>query len=274
MHSKYNAIQSGLSQSERHYIDTMARSGWVIIRAANLEKELGYSRKRSNLILSRLYKKGWLQRLRPGVYRLIPLGSDNTNPLPEDAWVIATDLFSPCYISGWTAAEHWDLTEQIFNSTVIFTASKQRKKNQVIAGLNYVTIHIPKKHIFGTKKIWSSNKLVLIADIHRTIIDILDNPEIGGGARHAVEIFKSYCENKNMDIEILLNYAEKLGHGAVFKRIGFLAEKILHLPNSMLDKFHAKIKTGIINFDPNGPKSGPITTRWGLRINIPLEDIL
>ena len=40
-----------------------------------------------------------------------------------------------------------------------------------------------------------------------------------------------------------------------------------------IDKLHSKIKTGIINFDPNGPKKGPIITKWGIRLNVPLDDI-
>lgn len=273
MHSKYKTVQAGLGQLERQLIDQLARSRRLTIQAADLEKELGYRRAYSNLILSRLCNKGWLQRLRPGIYRLVPLGSDSANPIPEDAWAIAMEIFSPCYISGWTAAEHWDLTEQIFNSTMIFTTQKQRKAEQVIAGLIYKTKYITLKEIFGTTQIWSSNKPVLIANIHRTIIDIMSDPEIGGGGRHVLDIFKSYCENKEASIETLWQYAEKLGNGAVFKRLGFLAEKILPQSPSLLNKFHSKIRTGIINFDPHGPRSGPINTYWGIRLNIPLGDI-
>ncbi|MCD6046796.1 MAG: hypothetical protein K0S08_443 [Gammaproteobacteria bacterium] len=272
MRLKYIKSQDGVSQLERQIIDTMIRMGKLAVRATDLEKEFGYSRTNANLALSRLCKKGWLQRLKSGVYKIVPLGSDNANPIPEDAWAIAMELFSPCYISGWPAAEHWDLTEQIFNSTVIFTAQKQRKREQSIAGLTYITKFISEENIFGTKKIWSSNKPVLIADIHRTIIDVLDNPEIGGGGRHTIEIVQAYFQKKEADPEILWQYAERLNHGAVFRRLGFVAEKIMHMPDSWLEKLQAKIKTGIINLDPNGPDSGPIITKWGIRINIPLED--
>src|SRR3989338_1532673 len=136
MNLKYSETQAGIGQVERHVLDTMSRSGKPVIRAADLERELGYSRAISNLALSRLAKKGWLQRLKSGIYRIIPLGSESATPMPDDAWSIAMELFSPCYISGWTAAEHWELTEQIFNTTVIFTSQKQRKKDIVIAGLN------------------------------------------------------------------------------------------------------------------------------------------
>ena len=273
MNLKYSETQAGIGQVERHVLDTMSRSGKPVIRAADLERELGYSRAISNLVLSRLAKKGWLQRLKSGIYRIVPLGSESATPIPEDAWSIAMELYSPCYISGWTAAEHWELTEQIFNATVIFTTLKQRKKNTVVAGLNYRTKTIPNKDLFGTKKIWSSNTPILIADLHRTIIDALDDPEIAGGGRHTIDMVKEYMKHKDANPEVLFQYAEKLEHGAIFKRLGFIAEKIMHLSQPFLDRVHAKINTGIINLDPNGSNTGPIITKWGIRINIPLGDI-
>lgn len=273
MHAQYNKKQAGLGEIERHIIDKMSFIGKSIIYASDLEKEFRYDKKKANLTLSRLCRKGWLQRLRAGVYRIIPLGSDTTDPIPEDAWVIAMELFSPCYISGWTAAEHWDLTEQVFNSTMVFTSRKQRTKDHIIAGLVYRTKAISEKDIFGVKKIWSSNKIVLIADIHKTIVDILDDPEIGGGGRHAVDIIRAYWQKKEADLEILIQYAGKLGSGAIFKRLGFIAEKVMHLPQDQLNELYSKINTGIIKFDPSGPNSGPISTRWGIRLNIPLSDL-
>jgi predicted transcriptional regulator of viral defense system len=211
MQIKYNVTPpGGIGQAERRVLDAMAKLGKLAIRACDLEQQLGYTRKKANLVLCRLSKKGWLQRLKSGVYRAIPPGAD-ANSIAEDAWAIAMELFSPCYISGWTAAEHWELTEQIFNSTVVFTTQKQRKKQLVISGLNYVTKVVNAKDIFGTQKLWSSNTPVLIADIHKTIIDILNDPQIGGGGRHVIDIIKAYLQNKNASPSTLWQYAEIVG---------------------------------------------------------------
>ncbi|MCC2666314.1 MAG: hypothetical protein K0S63_230 [Gammaproteobacteria bacterium] len=273
MHLEYNKNQAGISHTERHIIDTLIRSGKLVVRSADLEEELGYSRNQSNLALYRLCKKGWLQRLKTGVYCMVPLGSESASPVPEDAWAIAMELFSPSYISGWTAAEHWELTEQIFNSTVVCTAQKQRKKELTLAGLTYRTKFISPEHIFGTKKIWSSNKPILIADLHRTVIDVLDDPVLGGGGRHTFDITKAYFQHKEANPEMLLEYAEKLNHGAVFRRLGLVAENLTSFPPTQLEKLHLGVKYGIINFDPNGPNAGPIVSKWGIRLNIPLEDV-
>jgi hypothetical protein len=33
----------------------------------------------------------------------------------EDPWVLVPTLFGDSYIGGWTAAHHWELSEQLFN---------------------------------------------------------------------------------------------------------------------------------------------------------------
>lgn len=273
MNLKYHNLQAGAGSMERHVLEVLSRAGKLVVRARDLEDKLGFSRAASNLMLSRLCKKGWAQRLQPAQYRILPLGSESSNPMPDDAWAIAAALFSPCYLSGWTAAEHWELTEQIFNATVVFTGKKQKRKDLLVSGLKYRLKFIDPKNIFGIKKLWSSNSQIQIADIHRTIIDILDDPEIGGGGRHALDIVKAYFSHEEFNPEILFQYAEKLGRGAVLKRLGFIAEKLGSFSSPLLEKIHANIKTGIINFDSSGPSTGPIVRKWGIRVNIPLGDL-
>ncbi|MFH0837675.1 MAG: hypothetical protein V1880_00195, partial [Patescibacteria group bacterium] len=73
--------------------------------------------------------------------------------------------------------------------------------------------------------------------------------------------------------DLLLEYALKYKRGAVFKRLGFLAEK-LNAPVSKewLNSCQNHISKGISNLDPDGPKSGSIIIKWNLRINLPLND--
>src|ERR1700733_3381938 len=98
MNFKYNAKQAGLGQAERHVLSALTQLGKPVLRAEDLEQTLKFSRGIANLTLSRLCKKGWLQRLLPGCYRILPLETESANPVPEDAWAIGANLFAPCYI--------------------------------------------------------------------------------------------------------------------------------------------------------------------------------
>ena len=83
-------------------------------------------------ILSRLERKGWLRRLKRGVYSVVPLGTTEREPAIENAWLVAMTEFHPAFISGWSAVAHWDLTEQVFNTVAVVTTTKPRQTMQTV----------------------------------------------------------------------------------------------------------------------------------------------
>ncbi|MDP8289108.1 MAG: hypothetical protein RAP03_20750, partial [Candidatus Electryonea clarkiae] len=174
-----------------------------------------------------------------------------------------------CYLSGWTSAEHWDLTEQIFNTVMVFTSAPQRKSNHKIAGINYKTRQVNENRLFGIKQVWINNNQILIADIHKTVVDILDAPEIGGGGQHSLKVAKNYWTSSNVDTELILSYADIIKRGTLYKRIGYSAEKYGNVTDDWLDLIKSKISRGISNFDSGGSKKGKIDLKWSLRINVP-----
>ena len=54
---------------------------------------------------------------------------------------------------------------------------------------------------------------------------MLDDPSIGGGIQHISDCFDNYKQWKEQNFKMLISYAEHLGNGAVFKKLGFLAER-------------------------------------------------
>jgi predicted transcriptional regulator of viral defense system len=226
----------------------------------------------ANKVLSRLAAKGWLVRVGRGVYAVVRLGLVTPEASVDDPLALAMSLFSPCYISGWTAAEHWDLTEQIFNSVVVVTTKPQRRQQRAAAGVRFVLRVVDERKMFGIARVWSGSRRVDIAEPHRLIVDILAAPELGGGGRHTLDVVRSYFNSKHCDFDKLLSYAERYGKGVVFKRLGFCAEHFAKPQSTWLDRCRAKVSAGLSLLDPSGPKRGPIVSRWGLRINIPVAD--
>lgn len=262
---------AGLSMQERKIISHFSALERDTLNADDLIKLHPCKRETANQILSRLAKKGWLQRLKHGFYTIVPLSSTTATPAIENVWPLAMDLFRPAFISGWSAAEHWDLTEQIFNSVSVATLSPQRKSIQVIGNIKFCTRTLKKEQFFGTKTVWFGSKAVEIADPSRTLIDILDLPRFGGGGRHTVDIVSQYWHADIHNPDLLLEYALRYKRGAVLKRLGFLAEKFnAPVSKEWLQSCQNKISKGISYLDPDGPKSGNIISKWNLRINFPL----
>src|SRR4030042_1607207 len=116
----------GLSSRERDILGQFIHNKNSLTNQDIIEK-FALSRLLANKILLRLMQKGWLRRGSRGIYTFVPLSSVDAEVAPEDPWAIAMELFSPCYIGGFSAAEYWDLTEQVFNTVVVFTTPPQRK---------------------------------------------------------------------------------------------------------------------------------------------------
>jgi predicted transcriptional regulator of viral defense system len=197
-----------------------------LIRAEDVMTILALDKKSAAKTLARWYAQKRLQRVGHGLYTAIPLDARATGQVLEDPWILVPSLFDAAYIGGWTAAEHWDLTEQLFRDILVFTTKAVRARKRNVHGITFLLRHIQPDALFGTRNIWRGQIKVQVSDVHRTIIDMLADPAVGGGIRHVADCFTAYFQHKDANPETLIQYAEELGNGAVFKRMGFLVQTI------------------------------------------------
>jgi len=263
--------KAGLSAQERKVMDLLVAEERVVVRPDDILDIWSGSRANANATLGRLHKKGWMQRLKRGAYTVIPLGAGTDSPAVAAAWAIASDLFAPCFISGWSAAEHWALTDQIFNAISVVTTHPQRTRDQKLGGIRFRLRTLPQERAFGMRTVWFGSAKVNIADPHRTLIDILDAPDFGGGGRHAMDIVRAYWMGPHCNPKTLLSYAERFNRGTVFKRLGLTAERYGNPSREWLIECEKGLSEGISLLDPDSPDAGPILSRWRLRVNIPVD---
>ncbi len=103
----------------------LAASGDVI-HIADVVKALAISRTEAAKRLARWREQGWMSRVGAGAYVPASIDTLGSERVLDDAWVLVPALFAPAYIAGRTAAEHWDLTEQIFKDIVVITGQSIR----------------------------------------------------------------------------------------------------------------------------------------------------
>jgi|HubBroStandDraft_5_1064220.scaffolds.fasta_scaffold117962_2 predicted transcriptional regulator of viral defense system len=261
---------STMTQAARFSSRSRARLSAVLQTAKDLvtiedaAKALAVNRSAAAKTLARWQQQGWLKRVGPGLYAPVPLDALTTEQVLKDPWVLVPALFAPAYIGGWTAAEHWNLTEQLFRGIFVFTARSFRIKEQTVQGISFTLKRIPEDAIFGTKNIWRGQARIPIADKHRTIIDLLADPATGGGIRHVARCLQSYLKDPEADADTLARYADKLGNGAVFKRLGFLvSEKPGN--ESLANACRQRLTQGNAKLDPAVPSRRLIKT-WRLWI--------
>jgi predicted transcriptional regulator of viral defense system len=217
----------------------------VDLTSATLELD----RQRAAKLLAGWQRQGWLRRIGHGLYVPVPLDLAGSEQVVADPWVLVPALFGNCYIGGWTAAQHWELTEQLFNETVVFTARRVTSKHVEAQGVTFLLQHVGAAKLFGLKTLWRGSVKVAISDAARTLIDMLDNPAIGGGIDHVAECLATYIAGKDANRDLLIRYAGQLGNGAIFKRLGYLAATRLHDP-LLSAACRERLTTGYARLDP------------------------
>lgn len=254
---------SGLGKEDRKRLSAIVRGTKGTISVKDAAGILKVTSTDAAKMLSRLAKNGWLSRVRRGLYVRVPLESLTLDIPLEDPWIIADRLFSPCYIGGWSAAEYWDLTEQIFRTVVVMTMQKPRDRAPVIRGTSFMVRTLSEKAFFGTKPIWRERVKVSVSDPTRTVLDILADPKLGGGIRPTTDILLNYLKSESKDMQMLVDYAKRLGNGAVFKRLGFLLERYAPDQEIALNECRSQLTKGNVRLDPS-LKADKLITRWRL----------
>ncbi|MDP3110639.1 MAG: type IV toxin-antitoxin system AbiEi family antitoxin domain-containing protein [Thermodesulfovibrionales bacterium] len=256
---------SGLGKEDRKRLSAIVRETKGTISVKEAADILKVSPTDASKMLSRWAKKGWLSRVRRGLYISIPLESSTSDVSLEDPWLIAERLYSPFYIGGWSAAEYWDLTEQVFRTIIVMTTQKPRNRAPVIKGTSFMIQTVSERAMFGLKPVWRGQVKISVSDPARTILDMLNDPKLGGGIRPVADMLGNYMKSENIDLKLLLEYAKQLGNGAVFKRLGFLLERFASDQTSVIDECKSQLTTGNTKLDPS-LAADRLITRWRLWI--------
>lgn len=254
---------AGLEAASRTRLSKVLRATQGTITPESAAAALADTRLAASKQLARWAEQGWLQRVRRGIYVPVPLESERADAAPEDAWLIANTAFAPCFIAGWSAVEHWSLTEQVFRSVCVATSRRPRHLAQTIGGTVFALHTVPKVHFFGLKAVWRGATRVQVSDPSRTVVDLLATPAWGGGIRSVVDVLQAYLKSDHRSLPLLLDYAARLGNGAVFKRLGYLL--LQHAPTEAqaIAACAGHLSAGYAKLDPALP-SDRLVTAWGL----------
>ncbi len=236
--------------------DNMSKKKYITVE--EILKDYQGNRKSLYVALSRLEKRGWIERIEKGKYMIVPLGAEK-GKYTLNEFVIGSMLVEPYAIAYWSALHFYSLTEQIPNTVFIQTTARKKKQDVKIFGIHYKIVRLKSSKFFGVRREWIEETRVNITDKEKTIMDCLDKPQYCGGI---VEVAKA-LKNGDFDKDKLEIYASKIGNSGVIRRLGFLCEFLgieISLP---------PIKTkNYLYLDPTMPKKGEKNAKWRLIINL------
>jgi predicted transcriptional regulator of viral defense system len=266
-------MERTLSKTEAKVVLDLEWRNQKTITLAELRQALGASESYARKLAHKLVQKGWFERLRPGLFQLVPAGRGregvaDTNPLAAGA-----ALVSPYFYSFATACTHHGLTEQVYSE--VYIACQEERRTETIRDKRYVFVYVPQQRFFGFEEIAVLGHAVQMATTERALLDALDRPRYAGGIGEVSRIVTRAAAKVSWDT--LLDVACKWGSSALIQRLGYFFD--LHrvdVPHQvrapLLKLVRPKSKIQL------GPRrkwgtSGKLVRPWNVVENVP-RDVL
>jgi len=261
---KTQSKRQGLSTRESRLLSRLAGAGHQIISIDDIETTLEVPSNTAREIASRLTKKGWLDRLFPGTYLIIPLAAGEESIYTTHEYLIAAHVAEPMYIGYYSALSYHGLTEQVPRTVYVVTPT--RAKSREIHGVPYRVATVTERKFFGTEPTSIEGTTVQVSDLEKTLVDCADHPEFCGGIRELANAIRA-ADEQGCAWETVGEYLERLDNGAATKRIVYLADQLgINLPTR--ETLGASFMDGYSMLDPTRSETGSTDSTYRLRINI------
>lgn len=257
-------IRQGLSTRESRLLARLAGAGHQIISVDDIETTLEVPPNTAREIASRLTEKGWLDRLFPGTYLIIPLTAGEEAVYTTHEYLIAAHVAEPMYIGYYSALSHHGLTEQVPRTVYVVTPT--RAQSREIHGVPYRVTTVTERKFFGFEPTSVEGTTVQVSDLEKTLVDCADHPEFCGGIRELATAMRT-ADDRGCDWDTVSEYLERLDNGAATKRIVYLADQLgIDLPAR--EELVASFTSGYSPLDPTRPDTGSTDSTYRLRINV------
>ena len=229
--------------------------------------------------VSKLQKKGFISRIKAGLYSIVPFEMGTESEYLDHPFVVAREIIKkkfknsePHYFISHASA--MDIHQMVTQPHLeVYSTTVQQIKTHQILGTKFNFITCKPEHYFGFKKYWvNKSEMILLSDLERTVLDGLKMPEHCGGITEVAKGF--WMKRDEINYSTLVDYAEKLDIGAVYRRLGYLLEIYRIDCPKEIERLQKKITQPYSLLDPTLLKEGQYQTRWRLQLNITEEEFL
>jgi predicted transcriptional regulator of viral defense system len=263
-----------LSRNEARIVLDLEWRGQKTVTLEDIRQTIGASDSYARYLAHRLVRKGWLERLRPGLYQLVPAdrgqeGVADSNPLAAGA-----ALAEPYFFSFGTACTYHGLTEQVFSE--VYVVCRERRRPEIIRGKRYVFVDVPAERFFGFDEVSVLGHPVQMATVERALLDAVDRPRFAGGIGEVSQIVARAPTKVSWDT--LAGFASRRGSSALVQRLGFLLD--LHradVPEDARAALVSLIRPGSkiqLGSRRKWGTSGRLVRPWNVTQNVPRDVLL
>lgn len=211
-------------------------------------------------------KQGRLLRVRRGLYCAVPTGADPATS-PVDAYLLAAKMTDDAVVAYHTALELHGKAYSVFEELQYLTDRAARPVK--FRSYRFRPVRFPKKltakgkQLFGVKQVDRAGITVRVTTLERTLVDLLDRPDLGGGWE---EIWRSLETVEFFDLDLIVQYALLLENATTAAKVGLFLEQ--HKDRLMVEENHLERLRARRPREPHyltrGRRGGRLVSDWNL----------
>jgi predicted transcriptional regulator of viral defense system len=262
------STRRGLSDRESRALSRLTSQNKEIVTIDDLAEALDTTYDSAKTTASRLANNGWLTRLKPGLYLVVPLAAGEEPQYTAHEFYIASHLVDPMYIGFWSALSFHGFTEQVPRS--VYVATTKRLSDRTVHDVKYHFVTLAEGKFFGHEQYAVGGHTVPIATPEKTLADCADQPKHCGGVHELAKGIKEGTDG--YDPATLIKYAQRIGNGAAIKRLVYLMDHYgIHVPDR--EAVEAAFTAGASPLDPTRSATGTYAPDYRLYVNIPGKEL-
>ncbi len=171
-------------------------------------------------------KEGRLLRVRRGLYAVVPKGADPAT-VPLDAFLLATHMTDDAVVAYHSALELHGVAYSTTDRLLYLTLHEDTRP-VTFRTMAFRPVLVPKslreqgEQSFGVTVVDRSGLDVRVTTLERTLVDVLDRLDLGGGWEEA---WRSLEAVSFFDLAQVVDYAVLLGNATTVSKVGFFLEQ-------------------------------------------------
>ena len=168
--------------------------------------------------------KGRLLRVKRALYAVIPVGMSPVD-FPVDPYLLASKMADDAILAYHTALDIHAKSYSAYNQFLFLTERAVRAVS--FRNYSFKALRPPKpllekgKMKFGIRSIERSGLAIKVTGLERTLVDLLDKPELGGGWE---EVWRSLESVEFYNVDKVVEYALLLKKATTVAKVGFFLE--------------------------------------------------
>jgi len=230
-----------------------------------LDREYSRNKRSREALLSYHLREGHLIRVRRGLYAVVPPGSD-PETCPVDPYLVPAKSADDAVLAYHTALEVHGKAHSVFER-YCFQSNKPLRPT-MFRTYRFECVLFPKvlrakgKQHFATKTVERSGLEIRVASLERTLVDLLDRPDLGGGWE---EIWRSLESVEYFDLDLVVAYVKLLANRTTAAKVGYYLQQ--HAETLMVEERHLDPLRELCPKQPHyieRGKSGRLVRGWNL----------